>query len=428
MLIRIMLLILVCFSVSCSSSDSTGRKQGDLDPTFNSPDGYVTYVGWNKDSYLDTAIQADGKIVVSTGILNSPDSNVGVLRYNSDGTLDQDFGTGGVIIYDGGKGKDSGRSVAIDMDEKIILTGYTYNGNDYDLMLMRLNTDGTRDQSFGTEGIVLYDNANRNNYGRGIALQPDQKIVVTAKSTEDSTSLAMVLRYLSDGTLDPSFGVNGVSVYEGGEGNDGFRDLAIQSDEKIVVAGYTRTTEGFEILTGRFNMDGNLDSSFGTDGIARYNGGYGNAGARGVTILSDGRIIVSGSNDNGTDLDLVLLAYRSDGSLDNGFGTDGVVAYDGGKGDDNGRRLALQQNDRIVVTGNTSNGNDYDTLILSYHSNGTIDTAFGRGGVSIIRLGHGNDWGEAVAIQSDQNIVVAGGVDNEQDEIFTMRVIGSLVL
>jgi len=111
--------------------------QGDLDTTFNPPNGYVLYNGWNKDSYVGVAVQPDTKIVVSTGILNGTDSDVGVLRYKSDGTLDSTFGTGGVVIYDGGKGNDSGRLVAIQKDGKIVLTGYSYNGEDYDILTMR---------------------------------------------------------------------------------------------------------------------------------------------------------------------------------------------------------------------------------------------------------------------------------------------------
>ena len=425
---KIVLLILVCIVSACSSSTSnpTGVKQGDLDPTFNAPEGYALYMGWNKDSYVGTAIQANGKILVSTGILNDTDSDVGVLRYNADGTVDKEFGSDGIVIYDSGYGDDCGRLMAVDAYGRIILTGYTHNGQDVDLMIMRLNDDGTPDNSFGTNGIVVYDNAGRDDYGRAIALQADDKIVVTARSTGDySTSIAMILRYEMDGSLDASFGLNGVVTYEGGKGNDGFRDLAIQSDGNIVVTGYTKTDAGFEVLTARYDTNGALDNSFGTDGIVRYDGGHGNAGARGIVILGDGKIVVSGSNHNGSDLDVVVLKYKSDGSPDPDFGTAGVVVYDGGIGNDNGRRLALQQGDKIVVAGNTYNGTNYDALVLKYDSNGVADTAFGNAGVATFKLSDGDDWGEAVAIQTDQNIIAVGGVANVATEVLTMRIIGS---
>ncbi len=427
---KFVLLASLCLAVACSSSSSDGEKpkQGDLDWTFGMPDGYVLFEGWNRDSYVGLAIQANGRIVVSTGVINDVDAedvNVGVLRYDTDGNPDNTFGDNGLVLWDSGHGKDCGRSNLIDGQDKIVVTGYTRNGDDYDVLLMRLDPDGTLDDSFGTGGIVRYDNNRRNDYGRGIALQGDGKIIVTARSTGEGTSQALLLRFEGDGTLDASFGENGAVIYERGGGNDGFRDLVLQGDGKIVVAGYSRTEAGFEILTGRFNTDGSLDRSFGTEGIALYDGGHGSAGARGVDMLSDRRIVVSGTNDNGADLDVVVLMYDVNGWLDSGFGTDGVVIYDRGQGNDNGRKLAIQSDDRIVVAGNTWNGNDYDALVLRYHSDGTADTVFGSGGAAVINLGDGNEWGETVAIQTDQNIIVAGGMDRESDAVLTMRLIGA---
>ncbi|MBL7204443.1 MAG: hypothetical protein ISS63_08925 [Desulfobacteraceae bacterium] len=401
--------------------------QGDLDTTFNPPDGYVLYNGWNKDSYVGVAIHTDSKIVVSTGILNGTDADVGVLRYNGDGTLDSAFGTDGIVVYDGGKGNDCGRLVTIHADGKIILTGYSNNGEDYDILTMRYNSDGTLDTSFGTNGIAIYNNSNRNDYGRAIAIQADGKIVVTARSTGDSTSMAMILRYKGDGTLDNTFGTNGVVTYEGGHGNDGFRGVAIQADGKIVVSGYTKIATGFDVLTARYNSDGALDSTFGTNGVATYDGGHGDDGARGVVIQSDGKIVVSGGYYNGTDLDVLVLRYNSDGTSDNAFGTNGVVSYDSGKGNDNGRRLAIQGGNKIVVTGNTPNGADGNVLILRYNVDGSPDSTFGSNGVVTLNIVAGNDFGEGVAIQkTDSKIVIAGGsIGSTADYVMALRIIGS---
>lgn len=418
------LLFYVCFFIACSPGLVLG-VQGYLDITFNPPNGYTLYKGWNKDSYMGAAIQADGKILVSTGIENGADADVGILRYNSDGTLDGTFGINGIVTYDGGNGNDCGRLLTIQSNGKIVLTGYTRNGDNYDILIMRLNVDGSPDSSFGTNGIAVYDNADRNDYGRGIAIQPDGKILVTARSTGGGTSIAMMLRYGAGGVLDDTFGTNGVVTYESDQGNSGFRDLVIQGDGKIVTTGYTRTTTGFLFLTARYHSDGALDDTFGTNGMVTYDGEHGSAGARGVVIQADGKIVVSGSNFNGTDLDVVVLRYNSNGTLDRGFGTGGVVTYDGGNGDDNGRRLALQEGGRIVVTGNTSDGSNLLVLVLRYNKNGTPDIAFGNAGKVILQLGEGDDWGESVVISEKQSIVIAGGVDNGTDnDVLVFRLIG----
>ncbi|MCP4577440.1 MAG: hypothetical protein GY846_14285 [Deltaproteobacteria bacterium] len=423
------LLFFVCFLVVCFPCLVLGAP-GDLDITYNPPNGYTLYDGWNTDSYMGAAIQADGKIVVSTGVENGENDDVGVLRYNGDGTLDAAFGTSGIVTYDGGNGNDCGRLLAIQPDGKIVLTGYTHNGNDYEILIMRLNVDGTPDGSFGNNGIAVYHNADRNDYGRGIAIQADGKLLVTARSTGGGTSIAMMLRYGVDGVLDDTFGTNGVVNYESDQGNAGFRDVVIQGDGKIITSGYTKTTAGYLFLTARYHREGILDDTFGANGISTYDGGHGNAGARGVAIQADGKIVVSGGNFNGNDLDVVVLRYNPNGTLDSGFGANGVVTYDGGKGDDNGRRLALQEGGRIVVTGNTSNGSKGFVLVLRYNRDGTPDVGFGNAGAVVMQLGEGDDWGESVAISADQKIVVAGGVDNGSgndsigNDILLFRLIG----
>jgi uncharacterized delta-60 repeat protein len=429
MMKKMLLFILLCLVSACSSSSSnstpTGKHRGDLDATFNLPVGYALYPGWNKDSYMGEAIQPDGKILVSTGVSNGKDSDVAVLRYNPDGTLDADFATGGVFIYDRDNGNDCGRFLAVDGDGNITLTGYVHNGDNVDVLIMRLNANGALDNTFGRDGVVFFRVEGRENYGRAIAVQDDGSILVTARSTGDGTSVPLILKANADGSADTSFGADGVAIYQGPKGNDGFRDLAVQPDGKIVVTGYTGTGAGFEILTARYDANGSLDPTFGTNGIARFDGGHGNAGARGITLQADGKLIVSGSASNGTDLDVIVLRYTADGLLDPEFGTQGVVVYDSGTGNDNGRRVALQQGGRIVVVGNTHNGTDYDVLVLGYNVNGVADEAFGSGGAASYDLGQGNDWGEAVAIQQDQNIVVVGGIGGTPTEVLTMRIIGT---
>jgi len=428
MMKKMLLIVLACIVSACSSSSSspspTGKQQGDLDSTFNK-EGYALYDGWNKDSYMGEAFQLDGKILACTGISNGTDSDVAVLRYNPDGTLDTGFGTGGVFTYDSGNGNDCGRMIAVDVDGKITLTGYVHNGTDVDALVMRLNGNGTLDETFGENGIVLYDANGRDDYGRTIAVQKDGSILVAARSSGDGISLALVLKLDAAGERDTSFGIEGVAVYPGTKGNDGFRDMALQTDGKIVVTGYASTDAGFEVLTARYTADGSLDPSFGTDGIARFDGGHGNAGARGVIIQEDGKLVVSGSTSNGTDLDVLVLRYTADGSLDPEFGTQGVAVYDGGTGNDNGRRMALQQEGKIVVVGNTHNGTDYDALVLRYDAAGVPDEGFGEAGVATYNLGEGDDWGEAVAAQRDQNMVVVGGIGSTSAQVLTMRIIGA---
>jgi len=400
--------------------------EGNLDISFNPPNGYVLFNGWNRDAYIGAAIQRDGKIVVSGGINGATDSDAVVLRYTSAGTPDINFGVNGVAAYDGGNGDDCGRLLALQEDGRIVVTGYTHNGTTADVLIMRYNSDGTRDRTFGIDGVVTYDSGGRDDYGRAVGIQTDGKIVVAARSTGDPTSVALLLRYNEDGTPDPAFGTNGTVTYEGGYGNDGFRGVAIQADGKIVVAGYTKTSVDFDVLTMRYHIDGNVDRRFGTDGIAVYDGGHGDDGAHGVVLQTDGKIVVSGGIYNGTDLDILVLRYNRNGLPDTPFAVNGVAVYDSGRGNDYGRRSAVQSNGRIIVTGRSYNGTDYDLLALRYHGDGTLDYGFGSSGVVTLSIGEGNAYGEAVVIQPDDDMVISGGTYNGTDShIMTLRLIGS---
>ena len=147
---------------------------GDLDTTFNPPNGFVIYDSGSRDYGNAVAIQSDGKLVV---VGKSEDALV--LRYNAEGSPDNSFGTNGVVIYGGGK-YDQGNAMAIQSDGKIVIVGRTnVAAMDVDVLVLRYNTDGSLDNTFGTNGIVTFDyNQGSVDYGWAVAIQSDGKIVV----------------------------------------------------------------------------------------------------------------------------------------------------------------------------------------------------------------------------------------------------------
>ena len=125
---------------------------GDLDATFNPPNGFVTYDTGDYVMGKAVAIQSDGKILVVGDIENPSDWDVLVLRYNTDGSLDSGFGTDGVVTYDSGD-DDRGWAVAIQSDGKIIVMGSSSKGTDSDSLLIRLaGGDATLPSSGGGGG------------------------------------------------------------------------------------------------------------------------------------------------------------------------------------------------------------------------------------------------------------------------------------
>ncbi|HYV90130.1 MAG TPA: T9SS type A sorting domain-containing protein [Chitinophagales bacterium] len=229
------------------------NTDGSLDNSFGTGGKVLTTIG-NALPYATCAVvQPDGKILVggtSWSATIAP-SCFALARYNSNGTLDIDFGVGGMVTTYFGAGDasddDEGYAIVLQPDGKILMTGNSIIGINFSkLAIIRYNANGTPDLTFGVEGKVLSDFP-CNAYA--IALQQDGKIIIAGAGKDDSLFKADILlaRYLSDGTLDSSFGVNGIVITSIDNTTNVVSSVAIQPDGKIIVAG-TSYMQGMIVL------------------------------------------------------------------------------------------------------------------------------------------------------------------------------------
>jgi len=368
------ILFIVCLFMSFATL--VLAAPGELDPIL----GVVTYNGKNnsEDWAIKVALQKDGKFVVVGTTYNGFNLDILILRYNKNGTLDSTFGIGGVVTYNGNY-HDEGQGLAIQPDGKIVVLGDTmdlpYWNVNWDIILIRLNSNGTLDNTFGIGGTVTYNGPSNGvdwipENGNSLALQPDGKIVVVGSSLNWINWDVLVLRFNSNGTLDNTFGTEGAVTYNSPANSDDFGNgVALQGDGKVVVVGEMFSWSSYwDALLLRYNSNGTLDTTFGTGGAVTYNGPSNDDDyAYGVALQKDGKIVVvGGSYYSWTSLgDALVLRYNSNGTLDTNFGTGGVVTYNGPtNGDDCAAGLVLQKN-RIIVVGCTYNGVNNDVLIFA---------------------------------------------------------------
>jgi uncharacterized delta-60 repeat protein len=385
---------------------------GGLDPTFGNGGKVTTYVGSSNSFANAMAVQPDGKIVVAGGSQ--------VVRYNSDGTLDTTFGTNGIVTN---SGIDRGMDVAIQTDGKILVAGLR------NFAIARFNSNGSIDTSFGTNGIVTrtFPMSDREAFGKSIAIQSDGRILAGGTITYGTKDNFALARYNANGTPDPTLGGTSSGELAGmvntdfdtgpGGSDNHVVSMAIQADGKIILAGnsldYTNPTST-KLVFARYNIDGSLDPKFGTGGKVFSNFGnvtiYGYAEA----LQSDGKIVAvgdnAGGNNNGDEFSLVR--YNSDGSVDTTFGVNGLFAISLGSTANYAHDVAIQTDGKIVVAGDSYNGSNYHFAVARYNSNGSLDTTFGNLGVAITSFGNFDDHGNAIALQRDGNIVVAGSSSN----------------
>jgi uncharacterized delta-60 repeat protein len=403
---------------------SVNAYPGELDTTFHATYGFVTYNS-RANSYdfgNAVAIQPDGKILVG-GILYSGSSHDALLlRYHSDGTIDSGFGTGGAFFYDGGvSGLDSIYAIAIQPDGKILAAGIIEYGS-YDVLVIRLNSNGTLDPGFGAGGIVTYGTLSNTDEAKAVVLQPDGKIIVAGYFDNGSNDDVLLLRYTSSGLPDTGFGTGGVAVFGSAEGlSEEAKVVLLQPDGRIVVAGSRYNGIDQDIILLRFNNNGTLDAGFGSGGIVVYDTGFDDI-TNSAALQVDGKIVVAGEHRNSA-ANPIILRFNANGSLDTGFGGSGVIHY---SKDYDANAVALQTDGKIIVAGEISNPDPagFDVLLFRLLSNGSLDSGFGTGGIFTFGTSSSTyDYGNAIAIQTDGNIVVVGETVNADDsDVLVLRV------
>ncbi|MFF2124983.1 calcium-binding protein [Streptomyces olivochromogenes] len=337
---------------TATSSDFSVMRHnadGSLDASFGSGGEVVTDIAGGQDGAEGAALQPDGKIVV-VGTSEVPDGGCcwfTVARYNANGTLDTGFGDGGRVITDfGDGGAADGRAVAVQPDGRIVAAGQS--GGRF--AVARYDTNGSPDTGFGGTGQVV-TSFTEGALGNAMALQPDGRIVVAGYTGSTRMDFALA-RYNTDGSLDTGFGTGGRVSTDFGD-YEFANGVAVQSDGRIVAAGST----GSDFALARYNANGSLDAAFGTGGRVRTDFGGTAEQARDVALQSDGRIVAAGVRS----ADFVVARYNINGSLDTGFGTGGRAVTDFG-GYDEASSVAVQPDGRIVAFG----GNSEDREMARY--------------------------------------------------------------
>ncbi|NMC34022.1 MAG: hypothetical protein GYA36_16400, partial [Veillonellaceae bacterium] len=274
------------------------NTDGSVDLSFGDA-GHVDFTSIARD----IAVQDDGKILVAgTGF--------GLKRYNSDGSLDATFGDGGTVHFSVGKGTAIGYSLAIQDDGRIVVAGTWTKSNDSALMIVRYNVDGTLDNTFDSDGILTFAFEGDETDVTSVALQDDGKIVVAGCVGESLDQDFLVVRCNSDGSMDNTFGDLGIVRTDFEGERDLANSVAIQSDGKIVLAGWAYSDFKGRSALARYNIDGALDTTFDTDGkaITDLLPLTTDDCAYGMVIQPDGQIALAGKSSD----DFAVVRYNSD--------------------------------------------------------------------------------------------------------------------
>ena len=387
-------------------------QPGTLDPSFNISGTVTTTFVSGQDAGRSIAIQPDGKIIVAGSTYTSGTFytyDFAICRYETDGTLDQSFGSNGKVTTDFYGYDEEAKCLAIQDDGKILVAGYSYDfpNASIDFAMVRYLTNGNIDSSFGLNGKVLtfFDGDAMAN---SIVIQTDGKIILAGMSRYllGDQDFGMV-RYKSDGSIDSTFGLYGITRTDFTSGSeDNAYAMALQSDGKIVLAGETRLSPSpdFNFAIVRYETDGDPDASFGNSGKVIANFGQNKDEIFAVAIQEDQKIIVTGKTGSDFSNDFGMIRYNTNGTPDPSFGFSGRVNSPG-KG--TMRSILIQPDSNIVVAGELNS----NFTLYRYHFNGTIDSTFGTFGQVLTSI-TGSDVGHSIALQDDGKLVLAGTGNN----------------
>ena len=413
------LCLLVLVSVPVWSAD------GQLDLSFGSGRGYVTTYfnprsDWHVDKPWKVILQPDGKIAVAGAASDITDSNdFGVARYNPNGTLDLSFGQGGLVRQGFGlKSVEQASSMLLQPDGKLVVGGFwdaTGVGFASDFALMRFRSNGSLDPTFGSGGKTRVDLGDTERVV-SLARQSDGKIVAAGVSGRSPNYNFVIARFQTNGMLDATFGINGKVLTDFAGRVDYLEEIALLPNGSILAVG---TSSGNlvsldMIALARYTPAGQPDDTFGTKGKVLIGVGNGAINAKAVALLPNGRFLVGGAVQPvpHARTDFALLRFLSDGRLDTTFGDAGMVVTDFEHRWDEIESILPLKNGKIVAVGEVNQSNLFVANgafgLARYTADGQLDQSFGLNGKVATRLADNPSYPTTAALQSDGKIIVSG--------------------
>ncbi|SDH64464.1 delta-60 repeat domain-containing protein/Por secretion system C-terminal sorting domain-containing protein [Chryseobacterium taeanense] len=398
------------------------QTPGTLDSSFGIG-GKMTSNYFTSQKIYDTATQTDGKIVAvgacSTG---SNNNKFYAIRFNSNGGIDTSFGSNGFFSLDmSGLGYNNyAATVELQPDGKIILGGDVAQnniGDNYHFGILRLNVNGTVDTTFGNQGKSIFSMSSYSsvsNEVRDIALQADGKIIVAGTYYSSPSKDFAVARLNIDGSLDSDFSNDGKVLidftYNSTINDDEAYRIKILNDSRILIGGDTYSGSTFSD-NGAWCMlqsDGSLDSTFGTGGKKTFTTDS-NFYFGTCYFLPDNSILIGGqySGNNG---DAALYKVSLNGTLDTTFGNNGkvIVDLDNSSSDYDISDLDIDSTGKIYAVGRTDTGGTSYFYLINFNANGTLNTSFSYDGKVLVNFGASYNYGNSVSIQPDGKVLLAG--------------------
>ncbi len=392
---------------------------GSLDASFSGGRVIIDFPNSTSEKAYGMCFDDEGKVM----LVGSANGQFALTLYHTDGTIDGVFGNNGRILTSFSGFDAKAYAVAVQPDRKFVVAGRAIKNSDgdYYFAVARYNSDGSLDDTFDGDGKVLtnFSTGDAHEVAYELAIQSNEKIVVAGGAYANGGSKFALVRYNPNGSLDTAFDGDGkVLTNFTASADESAYAMALQSDGKIVAAGSAVIDGSEQFALARYNPNGKLDASFDGDGkvITNFFSGPSEA-INDIVIQGDGKIVAAGSasaNGSSSKFQFALARYNTNGSLDATFDKDGrVVTNFTAASSEAINGVALQANGRIAAGGFAYINGHFQFAVARYNPNGSLDASFDGDGKVLTNIASTQEeFANAIGIDSDGKIVVAGEAVN----------------
>ena len=399
-------LALVLFSQNIHAQD------GIPDSSF-SQDGQATFSLNTEERANAGVVLPNGKIMAAGFSTQSAKKEAMLTRINEDGSLDTSFANAGFKIQTiRGSANDQILDMVRQPNGKLLVCGFSGGLSDTLLFVARFNAGGSLDASFATNGIFLDNSVGISRRGQVMYLQPDGKILVGGISNSSLENDILLLRLDSTGVPDASFGTGGYFIANTLAGDEAVNGIAMQSSGKIIIS--INTTQ-LNFVTGRLLVNGQIDNTYGNSGWATYTFSSNNCRTTCVLVQSDDKVVAGGINYEPTTFnDYALVRFDINGALDASFGTGGAASLNIVSSPSNSIdyvfSLVQQADGKLIAAGYSSWAGTGNIAFSAarFTTSGTPDASFGNGGYFTTLFNANTTYAKAAEITSGNKLVLIG--------------------
>jgi uncharacterized delta-60 repeat protein len=412
------LILLVSFALSANIAQAQFYRP---DSSFGVAGKQLFKPASGNSAFYDVELQSDGK-VLSAGSMNNITRDMLVKRHLKNGSADPSFGKAGLAFIDLG-GDELINDMAIQSDGKIVFCGSISKEGQVDkLVIGRLQNDGSPDQGFADKGSLVISAINGSAISdasfRNLLIQPDGKILVTGWVYAANTEYrGIVQRYKTNGSLDSTFGNNGSQFIKFTNGSSNYCQAIYQmQDGRILVLG-SAYQSSFAHRLMRLKSNGSIDSSFGVNGVrATTLTGFTSVTPEWISELPGGKILTLGYAYTGSVQKIYMTRHLANGQLDAAYGTNGMSTLTLTAKNNFAYNAILHDNGDCSFAAESFTASGSMASIVRLDSLGKPSASFGTNGISSFSLDD-EAYGDGIVADND-SVYIVGGINNHEERYY----------